>query len=280
MHWSIQSILISVSLSMDAFAVSLSNGLTNKKMPVRYMIVTALFFGLFQGAMPLIGYLLGSIFEEWISVALPIIGFAVLSFLGIKMIVDSAKDIRNEKKERQALLEAYSGEGDGSTTDTDNMMTDGGLTVATTEEIVTDGGFSFTTTEENATDGDTIVATADVDEADNADCNTVASKDNQSLAIEEDKPFKFSWKMLLIQSIATSIDALTVGLVYIGKDVVEVYVTFALIAVITFGICVWGVFFGKKFGEKLKNKAGIFGGVILIGLALKTIIEFLVERFA
>ena len=104
MHWSIQSILISVSLSMDAFAVSLSNGLTNKKMPVRYMIVTALFFGLFQGVMPLIGYLLGSIFEEWIEVALPIIGFAVLSFLGIKMIVDSAKEIKQEKKDRQALL--------------------------------------------------------------------------------------------------------------------------------------------------------------------------------
>ena len=86
--------------------------------------------------------------------------------------------------------------------------------------------------------------------------------------------------MLLIQSVATSIDALTVGLVYIGKTPVEVYVTFVLIAVITFGICTWGVFFGKKFGEKLKNKAGIFGGVILIALALKTIIEFLVEKFA
>ena len=234
MPWYVTSILISVSLSMDAFAVSLSNGLTNKKMPVRYMIITALFFGLFQGVMPLIGYLLGSIFEEWIEVALPIIGFAVLSFLGIKMIVDSAKEIKEEKKTKQALLDDGNGLS-SENSDDDIIVNDGGLAVATTEEIVTDG--------------DTIVATADVDEADNADCNIVASGDNQSLAIEEDKPFKFSWKMLLIQSIATSIDALTVGLVYIGKDIVEVYVTFALSAVITFGICVWGVFFGKKFGE-------------------------------
>ena len=86
--------------------------------------------------------------------------------------------------------------------------------------------------------------------------------------------------MLLVQSIATSIDALTVGLVYIGKEPLEVYVTFALIAVVTFGICTGGVFFGKKFGTKLKNWSGIFGGVILLALALKTIIEFLVERFA
>lgn len=219
MPWYIQSLLISVSLSMDAFAVSLSNGLTNKKMPVRYMIITALFFGLFQGVMPLIGYLLGSIFEKWIEVALPIIGFAVLSFLGIKMIVDSAKDIKQDKKDKQLL--------------------------ADTEEKV-----------------------------------AVNEATGEAIAIQEDKPFKFSWKMLLIQSVATSIDALTVGLVYIGKTPVEVYVTFALIAVITFGICVWGVFFGKKFGEKLKNKAGLFGGVILIALALKTLIEFLVERFA
>ena len=262
MPWYVTSILIAVSLSMDAFAVSLSNGLTNKKMPVRYMIITALFFGLFQGVMPLIGYLLGSIFEEWIEVALPIIGFAVLSFLGIKMIVDSAKEIKEEKKAKLALATPQNQEDVFA----DNLTADSDLAVATTDESVVDGDKAVATTED--------VAVSD----ENEDCNKVA--DNTALDSEEDKPFKFSWKMLLIQSIATSIDALTVGLVYIGKEAVEVYVTFALIAVITFGICVWGVFFGKKFGEKLKNKAGIFGGVILIALALKTIIEFLVETFA
>ena len=246
MPWYITSILIAVSLSMDAFAVSLSNGLTNKKMPVRYMIITALFFGIFQGVMPLIGYLLGSIFEEWIEVALPIIGFAVLSFLGIKMIVDSAKEIKQEKKDRQALLA------------TENQESNGDEVAIGVENNVE------------------LPVVCDVEDKDGYIDQTSAN----AIPVEDDEPFKFSWKMLLIQSVATSIDALTVGLVYIGKTPVEVYVTFALIAVITFGICVWGVFFGKKFGEKLKNKAGIFGGVILIALALKTIIEFLVERFA
>ena len=279
MPWYVDSMLLAVALSMDAFAVSLSNGLTNKKIPVRYMIITALFFGLFQGVMPLIGYLLGSIFEEWISVAIPIIGFAVLSFLGIKMIVDSAKEIKEEKKAKLALLEGQDRSEEGEvnpetaedTIVVEEIATNGETAVATTD-MTAEGDFSVTTAVEMA---ETEIAIEENVE----DCNNVATS-NIATPLDEDKPFKFSWKMLLIQSIATSIDALMVGLNYIGKGDVEVYVTFALIAVITFGICVWGVFFGKKFGEKLKSKAGIFGGVILIALALKTIIQFLVEKFA
>lgn len=211
MPWIVQSLLISVSLSMDAFAVSLSNGLTAKKMPVKYMILTALSFGLFQGIMPLVGYLLGSLFEKWIEVAVPIIGFCILFLLGAKMIFDSVRDIVKEKKAKK-------------------------------------------------------------NETDNLSCPNCL--DN-----EEEKPYKFRVKTLIIQSVATSIDALTVGLVYIGKSALETYVTFALIGVITFGICVGGVFIGQKFGDKLKSKAGILGGLILIAIGLKLLIEFLIERF-
>ena len=210
MPWIVQSLLISVSLSMDAFAVSLSNGLTAKKMPVKYMILTALSFGLFQGIMPLIGYLLGSLFEKWIEVAVPIIGFCILFLLGAKMIFDSVRDIVKEKKAKEK-------------------------------------------------------------ETDNLSCPNCLEA--------EEKPYKFGVKTLIIQSVATSIDALTVGLVYIGKSAVETYVTFALIAVITFGVCVGGVFIGQKFGDKLKSKSGILGGLILIAIGLKLLIEFLIERF-
>ncbi|MBR2056369.1 MAG: manganese efflux pump, partial [Clostridia bacterium] len=99
------------------------------------------------------------------------------------------------------------------------------------------------------------------------------------LEAEDGKPYKFGVKTLLVQSVATSIDALTVGLVYIGKSPLETYVTFALIAVITFGICIGGVFIGQKFGDKLKSKSGILGGLILIAIGLKLLIEFLIERF-
>ena len=257
MPWFVQSLLISVSMSMDAFAVSISNGLTNKKMPVKYMIITALSFGIFQGVMPLIGYLLGSIFEEWIEVALPIIGFAVLSFLGIKMIVDSAKEIKEEKK---LVLSYQNAENEQPVESEENLVVED----ATNLEDVVAVAVDCTDTVANEGDDQVIDGTEKTEE----------------VPIEEDKPFKFSWKMLLVQSVATSIDALTIGLVYIGKEPLEVYVTFALIALVTFGICTGGVFFGKKFGTKLKNWSGIFGGVILLALALKTIIEFLVERFA
>ena len=210
MPWIVQSLLISVSLSMDAFAVSLSNGLTAKKMPVKYMILTALSFGLFQGIMPLIGYLLGSLFEKWIEVAVPIIGFCILFLLGAKMIFDSVRDIVKEKKAKE-------------------------------------------------------------NETDNLSCPNCLEA--------EEKPYKFGVKTPIIQSVATSIDALTVGLVYIGKSPLETYVTFALIAVITFGICIGGVFIGQKFGDKLKSKSGILGGLILIAIGLKLLIEFLIERF-
>ena len=210
MPWYVQSFFISVSMSMDACAVSLSNGLTQKKMPVKHMILMALSFGLFQGAMPLIGYLFGSIFEEWIEVAVPIIGFVILLLLGIKMLIDAIKEIKKEKKAKECECTDY--------------------------------------------------------------CPTCLD--------EEEKAYKFSLKTLLVQSVATSIDALTVGFVYIGKSAVEVYVTFAMIGLVTFGICVGGVYVGKKFGDKLKSKAGILGGVILIAIGLKLLIEFLIERFA
>lgn len=257
MPWFVQSLLISVSMSMDAFAVSISNGLTNKKMAVKHMIITALSFGIFQGVMPLIGYLLGSIFEEWIEVALPIIGFAVLSFLGIKMIVDSAKEIKEEKKLALSYQNADKEQAEESE---ENLVVED----ATNLEDVVAVAVDYTDTVANEGDDQVIDGT----------------EKTKEVPVEEDKPFKFSWKMLLVQSIATSIDALTIGLVYIGKEPLEVYVTFALIALVTFGICTGGVFFGKKFGTKLKNWSGIFGGVILLALALKTIIEFLVERFA
>ena len=195
--WIIQSIFLSISLAMDAFAVSLGNGLADKKMKLNKTLLISFSFGLFQGVMPLIGYLFGSIFESWIEIAIPIIGFIILMFLGINMILDSIKEIK------------------------------------------------------------------------------INYEHNKSIEVKEDKTF--SLKILLIQSIATSIDALTVGIVYIGSNQIEALTTFALIGIITFIICIAGVIIGKKFGDKLRNKSGIFGGSILCAIAIKILIEFLID---
>lgn len=186
--WIIQSILLGISLAMDACAISMSNGLVEPKMKRKKIIFTALLFGLFQGVMPLLGYLFGSLFETWISNAVPIIGFLILAFIGGKMIYES----RHKKDE----------EVEGSI---------------------------------------------------------------------------LSVKTIVVQAIATSIDALTVGIVYVGAPMLETYITFLLIAVITFALCMLASFIGRKFGDKLSKHAEILGGVILILIGLKMIIEYLVS---
>ena len=89
---------------------------------------------------------------------------------------------------------------------------------------------------------------------------------------EEDKHDKLSLKVLLIQAVATSIDALSVGLTIADYTIMEAVISAIIIAIVTFGICVGAVFIGKKFGTKLGNKAEILGGIILIGIGLEIFI--------
>lgn len=78
--------IIALGLSMDAFAVSICKGLSVKRCSLIHMLTCGLYFGLFQGAMPLIGYLLGCRFESFVTAIAPYIAFALLVFIGINMI--------------------------------------------------------------------------------------------------------------------------------------------------------------------------------------------------
>ena len=84
-------LLIGISLSMDAFAVSVTNGLTLKRFNVRHALWMGLYFGGFQFLMPLIGCLLGSTVSHYIMKFGPYISFALLAFIGGKMIFESAR---------------------------------------------------------------------------------------------------------------------------------------------------------------------------------------------
>ncbi len=87
---------------------------------------------------------------------------------------------------------------------------------------------------------------------------------------EEVKSLTF--KALIIQAIATSIDALSVGFTFAGYEIIEALVACGLIALVTFSICILSVFIGQKFGDKLGNKAEILGGIILIAIGLEIFI--------
>lgn len=83
----------------------------------------------------------------------------------------------------------------------------------------------------------------------------------------------FTMRLLLLQGIATSIDALAVGVSFAALQGVSVWVACMLIASVTYALSISGVLLGKRFGTMLSSKAQIFGGVILIGIGLKIFIE-------
>ena len=88
---------------------------------------------------------------------------------------------------------------------------------------------------------------------------------------EETSKFKdnFSMSVLLLQSVATSIDALSVGFTIAGYHFISAVAESLFIGAVTFGVCLAGIFIGRKAGDKLSDKATIFGGVILIAIGLE-----------
>lgn len=97
----------------------------------------------------------------------------------------------------------------------------------------------------------------------------VTQKENSS---EQQTHKNLTAVVLLTQAVATSIDALSVGFTVSSYDVWQALTSVAIISLVTFAICVGGVYVGKKFGTKLGNKAEIFGGIILIGIGLEIFI--------
>ena len=91
--------LIAVGLSMDAFAVSLCKGLSMRKLDIKYGLLLSFFFGAFQAIMPFIGWLICRNFEKYITAFDHWIAFALLVFIGGKMIVEAIKDKDEEAKE-------------------------------------------------------------------------------------------------------------------------------------------------------------------------------------
>jgi len=93
----------------------------------------------------------------------------------------------------------------------------------------------------------------------------------------DEKPAVGFWA-LMIQGVATSIDALSVGFTISELQWQEALVEAAIIGVVTFGICIAGLLIGKKFGTILSNKAAILGGIILIGIGIEIFVKALLEE--
>ncbi len=179
-------LLVALGLSMDAFAVSVSNGMCYGNVHKKQVVLTAFTFGAFQAAMPAIGYFIGKTVSGLISFLDHWIALLILGFIGAKMIFEAVKELRYPRK--------------------------------------------------------------------TPECK------------------RFTLKILLFQGVATSIDALAVGISFavISANIV----TAALfIGCITFVCCLFGAFLGKKFGLLLRQKAEIFGGAVLVLIGVKIFLE-------
>ena len=182
----VNSLLLGVGLAMDAFSVSLANGLNEPKMKAPRMGLIAGVFGVFQALMPLLGWVcVHTVVEYFKSFEkfIPWIALILLGYIGGKMLYESIKG-----DEEEAGKEAL--------------------------------GFGT----------------------------------------------------LMVQGVATSIDALSVGFTIADKSFLEALISVIIIAIVTFIICIAGLILGKKFGTKFAGKAGILGGVILIGIGLEIFI--------
>ena len=189
MNWSIRfftnSIMLGIGLAMDAFSVSLANGLNEPKMKTKKVLGVAGLFALFQGMMPMIGWICVHTILQYFQVfekLIPWIALLLLGFIGGKMLQEGLR---------------------------------GGET--------------------------------------------------------EEKP-AVGFKGLVVQGVATSIDALSVGFTIAEYNWIMALACAALIALVTFFICAGGGLIGKKFGTKLAGKASVFGGVILIVIGLEIFI--------
>lgn len=196
--------LISVGLAADAFAVAMCRGLEAKRFTWKNGLLTALFFGVFQAAMPVIGYYLAALFADKIAAFDHWIAFALLGILGIKMIYEGIKEERKKRREKAEK----------------------------------------------------------------------ASEKADTAPDEEDPPVPFRIKELTVMAFATSIDALIVGATFAFLDT-NIWISVSVIGAVTFALSVLGVFLGSKIGKKLGGKAEIAGGVILLAIGLKILLEHL-----
>ena len=188
----VEIFLIAVSLALDAFAVSVSSGISIPGFGPRQAVKMGLWFGTFQFLMPLLGWLLGSSVSQYIEAVDHWVAFVLLGFIGGSMLWEAAQDIRRTRRE-----------------------------------------------------------------------GAVCPAGRQ-----------FGPKMMMMQALATSIDALAVGVSFAALSV-NIWQAAGFICCVTFACCLAGHALGRRFGLLLGARAQLCGGLILVAIGTKILIEHL-----
>ena len=258
----IELLLIAVGLSMDAFAVAACAGLTMVKVNVRKALIIGLYFGVFQAVMPLIGYAAAALFADKINRFDHWIAFALLSFLGVKMIIGSLKKDGGSGKERpgESVKKRpgnYGNERPGDSGEScpsvsaDNRS---GNYVEKRSGDFTKDHPGYSTDEFPGDTYDKEPTAGDVNPG-NAEASVKAAQ-------------------MFPLALATSIDALAVGVSFAFLHV-NIVPAVLFIGATTLLLSILGVKIGCAFGAKFKSKAEFCGGVILALIGFKILFEHL-----
>ena len=188
----INSVLLGIGLAMDAFSISIANGILEPDMKKSRMLKIAGVYAVAQFLMPLTGWFLVTTLEgifTSFSIFIPWIALILLLFIGGKMVIEGIKE-RKGKKEKK-----------------------------------------------------------------------------------KDTTAKLTWGALIVQGIATSIDALSVGFTISDYSVLQAFASSLIIGVVTLVICLIGLIFGRKIGEKVSSVATVIGGALLILIGIDIFVK-------
>ncbi len=248
--------VIAAGLSMDAFAVSICEGLSLNKWKLKKSIEAGLWFGIFQALMPTLGYLLGKTFADKIENVDHWIAFILLLIIGGNMIREA---IAENKGEAAKQKNADKNSNVTKTISADSKNADKYSNVAK----------SISANSKNTDKNSNVTKTISADSK-----NTTLNPNNSDgIQQKNNAGFKQLIKMLML-AIATSIDAFAVGLAFAILNV-NIVAAALFIGLTTFGFSFVGVYIGKKVGDKFEKHAQIVGGTVLILIGLKILLEHL-----
>ena len=243
LQFCLNSILLGVGLAMDAFSVSCANALREPKMKLPRMAVIAGVYAFFQFLMPVTGWLcVHTIEEHFVAIQdfIPWIALALLTWIGGNMLVEGIREGRSS-------------------------ASSGSRTVQSTSQQEQPAQSAF---QQELPDQEQPAQSASQQKQLHEDCG----ERTQGKAPVNENAGRLTVSVLLLQGIATSIDALSTGFTIASYDWRMALTACLIIAAVTFAICMGGLEIGKKAGVKLTGKADILGGIILIAIGLEIVI--------
>lgn len=270
------NLALAVGLSMDSFCVSASNAIENPgKGKVLRILISALVFALFHLGMIEIGYHFGALFAAQLESVFQYLTFGVLVGLGLKEIIETLHELHDAHMARLAAVSKFPGEAYIRKLHKEGLnLTEIKWELRNTGEKLKMGEYHAVQNYVDDSANAVSLGVYLVHMSHHLTKKTLAEIIHPSTAESQAKKAVWSFVgLLLLQALATSIDALAVGFTFAGSDLSEweALAVFGMIAGVVFLFSLVGGGLGRLFREKAKTAAGIFGALVLIAIGIKAL---------